>query len=251
MNYGTRDWLESQYAATADDPWGLDWRASQRYRYQVMLDALAAAAPPAWQPGTVVDIGCATGGFTAMLAAAWPAARVHGADIAAAAVSRAAQRYPRIAFERLGIDEAGARHQGAADLVTCLEVLYYLPRPERAGAMRQLAGMLRPGGFLLVSSMIAGGQYMGLAELSSLAGAGLEVVATGTLYLKPVTFWEKLMMRLGAGGNPTGARPVAREAMARVARQAALAERVMGAHAASHGYVIARKAIASGRDGTA
>lgn len=38
--YGTRAWIESQYCASEEDPWGLNWRPSQKYRYVRMFDAL-------------------------------------------------------------------------------------------------------------------------------------------------------------------------------------------------------------------
>ena len=41
-----------------------------------------------------------------------------------------------------------------------LEVLYYIPDAERAGTLGRVRRMLKPGGMVLVSSMIAARPYM-------------------------------------------------------------------------------------------
>lgn len=245
MRYGTRAWFESQYAASADDPWGLDWRPSQRFRYTNMLAAVQQAGGTAWAPRRIVDAGCATGAFTAMLAQTFSSADVVGIDIAEAAIARAGARYPGIAFERMALDECASKYASSADLVTCLEVLYYLPWNERASVLRQLRSMLRPGGILLVSSMIAGQPYMSLDELVALVADELPVVHAGALYLKPVVLWEKAQMRFRHLWRVTPiavSRPSAVADTDRVARLAAWSKRILGARARSHGFVVARLA---------
>lgn len=245
MKYGTRAWLESQYAASLDDPWGLDWRPSQRFRYVTMLAALWQVGGTAWAPRRIVDAGCATGAFTAMLAESFPGAEVTGIDIAEAAVARARARYSGITFERMALDECASTFAQGVDLVACLEVLYYLPRNERTPALRQLRSMLRPGGILLVSSMIAGRPYMSLDELTELVATELSIVHTGALYLKPVVLWEKAQMRFRRfwRDSPiTESRPSVLVDTDRVARLAAWSRRMLGRRAHSHGFVIARLA---------
>lgn len=248
MKYGTREWFESQYDTSSDDPWGLDWRPSQRFRYETMLAALQRVAGPDWAPARIIDVGCATGAFTARLSTLGRcgAVSVMGVDIAESAVARARARYPAIPFERMSLDECAPRFAASADLVTCLEVLYYLPEGQRAAALRMLRGMLRPGGMLLVSSMIAHRPYMSLAELRTLVESELPVVDAGVLCLKPIVLIEKAMMRLrsawpwcrNSGASVRDALPAARG----MARLAALSKSLLGARAQSHGYVLARLA---------
>lgn len=246
MKYGTREWLESQYDTSPGDPWGLDWRPSQRFRYETMLAALLRATGPDWAPARIIDVGCATGTFTARLSTLGPCgeASVMGVDIAESAVTRARARYPTITFERMSLDECAPRFAASADLVTCLEVLYYLPDGQRAVTLRMLRGMLQPGGMLLVSSMIARRPYMSLAELRALVESELSVVDAGVLYLKPIVLIEKALMcmrsawpsRRDASTLIRKARPATRS----MARLAALSKNLLGVHAQSHGYVLAR-----------
>lgn len=246
MKYGTREWFESQYDASPDDPWGLDRRPSQHFRYETMLVALQKVIRSDKAPAHIIDVGCATGAFTARLSALgfYNTVSVMGVDIAESAVARARARYPAITFEQMSLDECAVQFADSADLVTCLEVLYYLPDGQRAAALRMLRGMLRPGGILLVSSMIARRPYMSLAELRTLVESELPVVDTGVLYLKPIVLIEKALMRLrsvwpsrrDAGAPIRKALPATRG----MARLAALSKNLLGTHAQSHGYVLAR-----------
>jgi 2-polyprenyl-3-methyl-5-hydroxy-6-metoxy-1,4-benzoquinol methylase len=232
--YGSRAWIDSQYAASEDDPWGLDWRPSQQYRYRRMFDALKQVLVATQRPLDVVDVGCATGAFTAMLGGLNPEAgegSLVGVDIAEAAVARATARFPLIRFDCIALDECARTFEGSADVVTCMEVLYYLPAEQRVEAARQLSGMLKPGGWLLVSSMIASAPYFSLDQLKALLAKELDIIETGVLYLKPIAVLEKLLMKLGG--------PAARKAL-RFDRCSHYSERWLASVARSHAYVIAR-----------
>jgi SAM-dependent methyltransferase len=250
MDYGSRQWLEAAYARSADDPWGLDWRPSQQVRYQRMIDVLAHARAEGHRFERIVDIGCATGAFTARLAAVAEGGEraLVGLDIAQAAVARARIRHPGIRFECLQADAYAAQAPGEADLVVALEVLYYLPDPAREAMLAAAARMLRPGGLLLASSMIARPPYLTLAQLRSLVERGFELRDSGALGLRALNAFERLAMRgMRALGRPDGrwlspARLPA--AIARARRLEALSSRLLGAAAWSHGYVLARKAAA-------
>jgi 2-polyprenyl-3-methyl-5-hydroxy-6-metoxy-1,4-benzoquinol methylase len=238
-NYGSRAWIESQYASSEDDPWGLDWRPSQKYRYVRMVNALKSALGAHAGSRAIVDVGCATGTFTAMLSGLNGGAgtsQVVGADIAQSAVSRAAARFPQLKFECLALDECARKYAGKADIVTCMEVLYYLPKEQRAEAMRQLKSMLKPGGLLLVSSMVSSPPYFSLDELKALVAKELTIVGSDVLFLKPIALYEKLLMKLCG----RSARKWMHVSQTAAGRLAAFFGRVTPRLSQSHGYVIAR-----------
>lgn len=201
--YGTREWFEGQYAKERVDPWGLTWRPSQRLRYQRVLDALQQIEEPVPE---VMDVGCATGEFTHLIAQRIASVRsVLGVDFSESAIARARSRAPNVTFTAESLASLGATYRGRFDLVACLEVLYYVRASERAIAMRSLREVVRDGGFLVVSSFVGSAPYFTPDELLRLVATEFEVVRWECLHLRAVSFVERLGSRLdtrlrGPGG---------------------------------------------------
>ena len=249
LPYGSREWLDQQYRRVGSDPWGLEWRPSQGERYHRMIEVLTAALRERTvPPRAVLDVGCATGTFTAMLRGALDgSADVRGIDATELAIARARVQHPEIAFDCVTLEGAEARLGATFDLITMLEILYYIPEAERASAVRRVRRMLNPGGMVLVSSMIAQRSHRSLHWLRDLLGTTFRLVDSGVLYLKPLVMLEKPLLllmplaeRLRRGPRPSVPPPRSRVigALSRLARG------TLGARAISHGYVIA---VAEGR----
>ncbi|HEX4403265.1 MAG TPA: class I SAM-dependent methyltransferase [Polyangia bacterium] len=245
LRYGSRRWLNQQYGRVDSDPWGLEWRPSQRERYHRMIEVLTSAAKARpTPPRAVLDVGCATGTFTTMLrdALGGAAADVRGIDASEVAIARARTRHPEIAFDCLSLEGAEAQLGPTFDLITMLEVLYYVPEAARATVVRRLRRLLKPGGMIVVSSMIAQRPYMSLQRLRDLLGSAFRTTDSGVLYLRPLVMLEKPLLwlmpfveRLRGGaqrsGQPKRSRMIG--ALSRLARE------TLGARAVSHGYVVA------------
>jgi SAM-dependent methyltransferase len=242
--YGTSNWFERIYQSTDDDPWGLSWRPTQLYRYGRMLSELGRVLDARRATSTcIVDIGCATGDFTAMLASLPGSTprQVVGMDLSETAVNRARARFPEIEFAVGGASEAAARFRCSADLVCCLEVIYYIPVDQRAAMIRDLASMLKPGGLLLISSMIAPPPYLDAEALCNLVNERLPVHASGVLNLRPLTDIEKVVLKLRRrrrGGAASQYLPGA-PGYARLDRITALLRKTLGRRSESHAFAIA------------
>lgn len=245
MKYGSRDWLEFQYQGVSDDPWGLDWRYSQFLRYHRMIQAVTELVVVDWRVQHVLDIGCATGGFSALLQSNLhiDPALFMGIDIARSAVERAREKFPHIQFKQLDISECCMLFPGKFDFVTCLEVLYYMSTEDRKSAVRDIGRLLRPGGVFLVSSMIGKKPYLTLAALTRLVSSEFTVLHADTMYLKPTILAEKLLMRMGLSKH----RPrygqneeVDAKCLCRLAAREKQYRRFFGDLAQSHAYVIAQ-----------
>ncbi|MBI3776087.1 MAG: class I SAM-dependent methyltransferase [Gammaproteobacteria bacterium] len=243
LSYGSRAWLDERYQRVQGDPWGLDWRPSQLARYRMMLEALDTALAARAAPRTILDIGCSTGTFTAMLARHFgPAARIWGVDVSEQGIARARIRYPSLAFECLSIDQVAARFRSAMDVVVLLEVLYYVPAQERSIVLQRVAEMLRPGGLLLVSSMAGRQPYLSAEELTGLVGARFRIVGGDSLYLKPFAVLEKPLLHLAHWLERSGARHKTPESRIGdwLARRLIRASRYrLGRYCHSHSYVVA------------
>lgn len=103
-----------------DDYFTTQWEArGGRAQSAGFMAALLGEIPRAeWQ--TIVDIGCALGDGTALLATAWPGARVIGIDISGVGIHLArASGHAGCEFHQVPLDQAPPD----ADLMTCSNVL--------------------------------------------------------------------------------------------------------------------------------
>lgn len=104
------------------------------------------------QPGErIVDVGCGPGLLAEDLAAAVGAAGdVLAVDVSQSMVAMASRRCAALGQVRTAQAHANAlpAPEGAFDAVVCTQVLEYVP--DAAGALREFARVLRPGGRLLL-----------------------------------------------------------------------------------------------------
>jgi 2-polyprenyl-3-methyl-5-hydroxy-6-metoxy-1,4-benzoquinol methylase len=131
---GRYDRFESLYARGAD-PWGARVSESARRKYE----ALERLLPERSAAGSILDVGCGEGLFTARLVAR--ARRVVGVDASLAAVLRARRQVPGAAFVNATLESLEISRP--FDCVTAIEMLYYVPAPEAAvEKLRRLGGTL-------------------------------------------------------------------------------------------------------------
>ncbi len=104
------------------------------------------------RPGDrVLEPGCGSGRFTEVLAAAvGPSGLVVGVDLSAEMLARArGRRLPRhVRFRQASVMDL-SDDEGPFDKVICLNVFPHFS--DREGALRRLAGLLRPGGDLWIN----------------------------------------------------------------------------------------------------
>lgn len=239
--YGTCEWFEQEYGKGAEDPWGLTWRPSQRLRYQRVLAALRTIEEPLLR---VMDVGCATGEFTHLVSrSVGSSGRVLGVDFTPAAIERARQRFPDLAFTTESIFSLGATYAGQFDLVLCLEVLYYIEAAKRGEAMRSLRESVRGDGYVAFSSFIGPPPHFAPGDLIGLVATEFEVVRSELLYLRGISLIEKLGSRLDTWMGGRGRAGAARRLGSVPAFAVAAIERWsrhLGSLAASHVFVLAR-----------
>src|SRR2546426_817268 len=95
------------------------------------------------KPGQqVLDLGCGTGEFTAMIAK--QGAEVFGIDIAHAAVSKASVNYPELKFEQSAIGAPFPADDASFDVVWTSEVIEHIP--DTARWLSEVRRVLRPEG---------------------------------------------------------------------------------------------------------
>jgi ubiquinone/menaquinone biosynthesis C-methylase UbiE len=121
-------------------------------RRQAMVPVSEALTARRGQQTNLLDVGCGTGGFLAMLRQRWPDLAMVGLDISPPYLDRARRRCRALR----GIDflEANAEAiplpDASTDLVTCVFLFHELPRAVRRTVTREMARVLRPGGRLVL-----------------------------------------------------------------------------------------------------
>jgi SAM-dependent methyltransferase len=132
----------------------------------LVLGALTGAVVDR-RPRRVLDVGCGAGlELTAMLEAA-PDAEGIGIDVDAGAVALAERTVAERGLDRrariLHTDIRTATDVGTVgepfDFALLANVLYYVPMADRVALLRDVAGLLAPGGVLFVATTVATSQF--------------------------------------------------------------------------------------------
>jgi len=123
-------------------------RAAFRDRLSLFSEALASRVPP---PGRILDLGCGPGVMSLSFAA--QGYRVIGVDAAPRMIERAEGERRQHNMDRVHFSVMDATRPGFAresfDAVVCSSVIEYIP--DDVALLQQIAVLLRPGGWVLVS----------------------------------------------------------------------------------------------------
>ncbi|MEA2458522.1 MAG: hypothetical protein QOC95_1494, partial [Thermoleophilaceae bacterium] len=134
-----RMWLEDHFRRA--DPW--DYGETGGARHQQALELLPA------HTGRTLELGCAEGHFTVLLAER--AAEVLALELVAEAAQRARVRtagIPTVSVRQADILQRLPLRQ--FDTVVCMDLLYYVPVRMQSGVAARIARRVAPGGALLL-----------------------------------------------------------------------------------------------------
>jgi SAM-dependent methyltransferase len=112
-----------------EDPWHYGVSQYERTKYLRQIEAIQRFCP---QPGTILEVGCAEGVFTAMLSEAFPGAKITCVDISPTAIKRAREKLedlPNVAFiegDAIELICGGLLHDDRFDVIIQSESLYYM-----------------------------------------------------------------------------------------------------------------------------
>ncbi|HWL99400.1 MAG TPA: methyltransferase domain-containing protein [Nocardioidaceae bacterium] len=158
MAHATHSWDPQTYLAFGDD------------RSRPFFDLLAQVG--AESPEYVVDLGCGPGNLTSTLCERWQAAHVHGVDASAEMVARADEtrsQHSEGTRDRLSFEVADLREwrpPRPVDVLVSNATLQWVP--DHLALLADLAGRLRPGGWLAfqVPGNFGGPSHRLLADLA-------------------------------------------------------------------------------------
>ena len=174
-------------------------RAASSYEASAMLQRLVAerlarrivaSGPlPGGEHPSILEIGCGTGLLTRALRRRLPNATILATDLSPEMLQ--ACRHSMAADDRLqllAMDVAQPALAGGFDLICSSLVVQWMPDPP--ATLRALSGLVRPGGEVHVSTLLAGtlAEWRAAHDAEAVPDAGLH-------------YWSVEQMRLGCGGN--------------------------------------------------
>jgi len=154
----------------ARDPFGFDRNPEETLKFERTLE-ICGSGPF----DLALEIGCAEGAFTALLA---PRCKeLLAVDISEVAVARARERLRGLEDVRCEVRSLPAEYpQGSFDLVVASDVLYYWPTEDVIAALKAVEASLTPGGvFVALHYVPRMGSLLDGAEVHDLleSNAGL------------------------------------------------------------------------------
>jgi SAM-dependent methyltransferase len=123
---------------------GVDYFAEHKALHLVDLARRHLGDPSAL---SALDLGCGIGATDAFIAGSF--GDLHGADIAAEAITRAADANPGVTYTPY--DGVSLPYDDAAfDFVFTINVLHHVPAQQRSGFAGEMSRVVRPGGLAVV-----------------------------------------------------------------------------------------------------
>jgi len=190
--FGSKEYFDQLYR-NSNEPWGISYRASQKHRYINYIEILKKYSDNC---RSVLDIGCSQGQFTILLKEL--ASEITAIDICDTAIQRAKENfkgYRNIRFE-VGDLKSLKYNNGSFDLITALEVLYYLENKEQNIALEEVKRVLRSGGYLLISVKIDNPPYFRIDDFYNLVSKFFKIEKISYGYYKFYSYFENKLIRL-------------------------------------------------------
>lgn len=123
----------------------------QVFLFDPVHRAVLGFLPADLAPQVVLDIGCGTGRLLRKAALRWPGARLVGVDPAEGMIAQARQRTPGAEFH-VSTVETLSLSEGSVDLA--LSTVSFHHWFDQALALRQVAKILRPGGYFVLADPV-------------------------------------------------------------------------------------------------
>lgn len=151
----SREYFERRF--DTPDPYAFADSPFERRKYERQIACIEQRTP---KPGRILEIGCAEGVHTALLARAFSDADIVAIDIATTALERARNRIraDHVEFRHGDVGRLPELVDGSFDLIVCSELIYYLgdrfTTRELFQCLRNVCSCLSDGGLLCMANVV-------------------------------------------------------------------------------------------------
>lgn len=178
--WGSAAWFDHLYLEQDKDSsiayFSYDKNGYQKLRHGRLLRSISEFSSLVESGVKLVDVGCATGYLTNKIRNALGIENVTGVDFSPELVKGATISFPEIRFLLGGLPDLPLEG-GVTDVVSLIEVLYYVDKDKRSASIAECARLLRPGGIFIFAANVQGHPYltrMEIVELMTTSGFKIE-----------------------------------------------------------------------------
>jgi SAM-dependent methyltransferase len=171
------------------DGWGFSFRRSQLFRFSKYFNLLKKYKIN----GEALEIGCSTGFFTNKYLKPIFKENLIGIDISTLAIEKARKNYSDISFEVDSLPKTKF-NDGQFNLVTAIELLYYLSEKERYESLDEICRILKPEGYCIISVNIGASPYYNIDEIREQLKTKFVILEEDGLYIK--TYYKLIEVKL-------------------------------------------------------
>lgn len=189
---GEKEYFDTLYMRQKE-AWLISKRSSQSARFRNYMDILKRNKD---RYESVLDIGCSQGQFTSVLSGI--CGRVSGLDFSETAVKRAEEKFGIPGRVDFVTGDALDRNSlaGSYDLVVAVAVLHYYSRDNQEIFLENVKGVLKPGGYLLISGNLTGDTNIaGKSEFIDVVSKYFSLVETADFHGRLYGRTEKFIMK--------------------------------------------------------
>lgn len=161
------------YYKHSEDPWDQSATANMGDYYQASRTRLVALLKQLPSAVYIAEMGCGLGYVTAYLAEQIPNSQFKGFDISPTAIDKAKQRFPHLHFSQADISSAHFAEGHVTqkfDVIILNQLLWYILE-DLPQVMLNMAHLLRPKGYLVISNAFAREQRYGTKIIDHFDGA--------------------------------------------------------------------------------
>lgn len=171
------------------DGWGFSFRRSQLFRFNKYFNLLKKYKIN----GEALEIGCSTGFFVNNYLKPIFKKNLIGVDISKFAIEKARKNYSDISFEVDSLPKTKFI-DGQFNLVTAIELLYYLSEKERYESLDEIYRILKPEGYCIISVNIGSSPYYNIDEIRNQIKNKFVILEEDGLYIK--TYYKLVEVKL-------------------------------------------------------
>jgi 2-polyprenyl-3-methyl-5-hydroxy-6-metoxy-1,4-benzoquinol methylase len=194
--WNTKIFFEEKFKSTDInyDHWGTGLRASQSHRLDLSLHLIVDVI--GYSRLNILDIGCGLGLFTEKMHSLNTSNNIHCCDVAEKAIFGIKKKYSQFICKVSALPNIEYPSK-AFNLVTALEVIYYLNESDRKVAISQISRILKPNGYFLISGGInRGKEYFDVQNILFLISRYFKIENVTYNYGKITSIYEKYILGL-------------------------------------------------------